>query len=155
MGLALILILITMVIQLGSYRAALIVTLVIPPAVSGVFLIFALTGTPLSFPALIGVLALFGIVVNNSIVLVDKINQNRKIGMDLGDALTDAAASRFEPIFFGSMLTIVGLVPITIQDPLWRGLGGAIISGLLFSGAIMLFFIPTVYYMWFDERRKI
>jgi multidrug efflux pump subunit AcrB len=152
MGIAFVLILITMVIQLGSYRSALLVTLVIPPAISGVFLIFALTGTPLSFPALIGVLALFGIVVNNSIVLVDKINQNMKIGMELGDAISDAAASRFEPIFFGSMLTIVGLVPITIQDPLWRGLGGAIISGLLFSGAIMLFFIPVVYYMWFDKR---
>lgn len=149
MVLALVLILITMIIQFSSFRSALIVTLVIPPAIAGVFFVFALTGTPLSFPALIGVLALYGIVVNNAIQLVDRINNNLKSGLEFVDAIADAGASRFEPILFGSLTTIVGLVPITIQDPLWRGLGGAIISGLLFSGVIMLFFIPVVYYYWY------
>lgn len=154
MVLSAILILATMVIQLGSYRKAIIVLLVIPLAVSGVFLLFALTGTPLSFPALIGVLALFGIVVNNSIVVVEKINQNLNIGIKLEEAIADAAASRVEPIAFSSLTTIFGLLPITLSDPLWRGLGGAIIAGLTVSGTIMLLFIPVIYYMWFKEDYK-
>src|SRR5207253_10685303 len=75
------LIVVTMVIQFASFRKALIVMLVIPLSISGVFIVFALTHTPLSFPALIGVLALFGIVVKNSILVVDKINQNIKAGL--------------------------------------------------------------------------
>ncbi|NCU42574.1 MAG: efflux RND transporter permease subunit, partial [Candidatus Moranbacteria bacterium] len=152
MLLAFILILATLVIHLGSYRKAIIVLLVIPLALSGVFIIFALTGTPLSFPALIGILALFGIVVNNSIIVVDKINQNLAMNMKQSEAIADASASRLEPIFLSSLTTIIGLTPITLSDPLWQGLGGAIISGLVFSGTIMLFFIPVVYAMWFRQE---
>ena len=154
MVLSAILILVTMVMQLGSFRKAVIVLMVIPLAISGVFINFSLTGTPLSFPALIGILALFGIVVNNSIVVVEKINQNLNIGMDLKDAVSDAAAGRLEPIFFSSLTTIIGLIPITISDPLWRGLGGAIISGLTFSGIIMLLFIPVVYFTIYNHNEN-
>ncbi|MCX7997126.1 MAG: efflux RND transporter permease subunit [Patescibacteria group bacterium] len=149
MVLAFILIFGTMVIQFGSFRQALLVLLVIPLAISGVFIVFAATGTPLSFPALIGILALFGIVVNNSMVIIDKINMNRREGLGFVDAIADAAANRLEPIVLTSLLTMIGLIPITLSDPLWQGLGGAIISGLMFSGLIMLFFIPVVYYVWF------
>ena len=149
MLLAFMLIFINMVLQFGSYRQAVLALLVIPFAVSGVFLIFAVTGTPLSFPALIGVLALFGIVVTHAIMLLDKINLNLNSGMPFEEAIVDAGASRLEPILLTSLLTIVGLVPITLSDPFWRGLGGAIIAGLLFTGAIKLFFIPVVFAMWF------
>lgn len=145
------LILATVVVQLGSYRKAVLVMLVIPLAVSGVFVIFALTGTPLSFPALIGVLALFGIVINNSIIMVEKINQNIAIGMKFVDSVVDGATTRLEPIFLSSLTTVIGLLPITLSDPLWQGLGGAIIAGLLFSGTIMLFFIPVMYYLLFAK----
>jgi multidrug efflux pump subunit AcrB len=154
MLISLVLILATMVIQLGSFRKSVIVLLVIPLAISGVFIVFAITGTPLSFPALIGLLALFGIVVNNSIVIVEKINQNLKVGIKLRDAISDASANRVEPIMLSSLTTIMGLIPITITDPLWRGLGGAIIAGLTVSGLIMLFFIPVVYYSWFQGEYK-
>ncbi|HUD44846.1 MAG TPA: efflux RND transporter permease subunit [Patescibacteria group bacterium] len=152
MLLSFLLIIITMVVQFNSFRKALIVMLVIPLSISGVFILFALTNTPLSFPALIGVLALFGIVVKNSILIVDKINQNYRMGMAHIEAVVDAAASRLEPIALTSFATITGLIPITLSDPLWRGLGGAIIAGLSFSGTIMLFFIPVVYYYWFRNE---
>jgi multidrug efflux pump subunit AcrB len=152
MVLSFFLIIVTMVIQFSSFRRALVVMLVIPLSISGVFVIFALTKIPLSFPALIGVLALFGIVVKNSILIVDKIVQNEKKGMKLAEAISDASASRLEPIALTSLCTIIGLVPITLSDPLWRGLGGAIIAGLTFSGTIMLFFIPVVYYFLFREK---
>lgn len=152
MGLSAFLIFATMVLQFGSFRKAILVLLVIPPAISGVFIVFAITGTPLSFPALIGVLALFGIVVNNSIIVIEKIGQNLGVGMTLVDSLVDAGRARLEPIFFSSLTTIIGLIPITMSNPLWQGLGGAVIAGLVFSGTIMLFFIPVVYYMWFAPR---
>jgi len=151
MMLSFLLIIVTMVLQFGSFRKALIVMLVIPLSVSGVFIIFALTSTPLSFPALIGMLALFGIVVKNSILLVDKIKQNIDTGMDFTNALVDGSASRLEAIALTSVCAIIGLIPITLSDPLWRGLGGAIIAGLTFSGTIMLFFIPVVYWYWFHK----
>jgi HAE1 family hydrophobic/amphiphilic exporter-1 len=152
MLLSFMLIIITMVIQFSSFRRAIIVMLVIPLSISGVFIMFAVSGTPLSFPALIGVLALFGIVVKNSILIVDKIVENQKIGkMSFIEAIGEASASRLEPIALTTVATILGLIPITLTDPLWRGLGGAVIAGLAFSGIIMLFFIPVVYYIFMNE----
>ncbi len=154
MALSFLLILVTMIIEFGSYRQAAIVMMTIPLAISGVFYIFALSGTPLSFPALIGVLALFGIVVTNAIVVIDKINSNINEGMPVKEAILDASGSRLEPVLLTSLTTIFGLLPITLSDPLWRGLGGAIISGLFFSGVIKLFFIPVIYYSWYGNDKK-
>jgi multidrug efflux pump subunit AcrB len=153
MLLSFLLIIITMVMQFQSFRKAIIIMLVIPLSIAGVFIVFALTRTPLSFPALIGILALFGIVVKNSILIVDKISSNQKAGLPFKEAITDAATSRLEPIALTSIVAIIGLVPITVSDPLWRGLGGAIIAGLTFSGTIMLFFIPLVYWYWFNKDK--
>ncbi|MFO0704200.1 MAG: efflux RND transporter permease subunit [Patescibacteria group bacterium] len=152
MGLAFLLIFVTMVIEFRSFRQAVITLCTIPIAVSAVMWVFAATGTALSFPALIGILALFGIVVTTAIVIVEKINENRAHGMLLDDAIIEAAGSRLEPIVLTSITTIVGLAPITIADPLWRGLGGAIIAGLLFSGMLKLFFIPIVYKAWMRDN---
>jgi multidrug efflux pump len=91
------------------------------------------------------VLALFGIVVNNALMLMDKINQNVHEGFPLYEGVADACASRIEPIFLSSLTGILGLIPITLADPFWRGLGGAIIAGLSFSGILVLFFIPSIY----------
>lgn len=155
MVLSFLLIIITMVLQFKSFRRALVVMLVIPLSISGVFIIFALAQIPLSFPALIGILALFGIVVKNSILVVDKILINQESGMNFSESVADAAASRLEPIALTTLCTIAGLIPITLSDPLWRGLGGSIIAGLTFSGTIMLFFIPVVYYIIFNPRKEI
>lgn len=154
MILSFILIIVTMVIEFGSFRQTILAMLMIPMGIIGVFYLFALTGTPLSFPALIGILALFGIVVRHVIIVIEKINDNRKHGMDLQESLVDAAGSRLEPVLLTSLATIAGLIPITLSNPLWRGLGGAIIAGLLFSGTIQLFFVPVVYFEWFKDRSK-
>ncbi|PID51928.1 MAG: hypothetical protein CR972_04455 [Candidatus Moraniibacteriota bacterium] len=154
MVVALVLIFITLIVQLDSYRKSFIVLLVIPLAISGVFLLFAIFGIALSFPALIGVLALFGIVINNSIMIIDQINKNHRANMTFHDAVVDGASSRLEPIVLSSLTTIFGLLPITLSEPMWQGLGGAIICGLVFSGVIMLFFIPSVYYMMMESAYK-
>ena len=154
MLISILLIIITMVLQFNSFRRAFIVITVVPLAVSGVFIVFSLTQTALTFPALVGVLALFGIVVKNSILIMDKILANLRTGMEFTRSIADAASSRLEPIALTSICAIFGLIPITISDPLWRGLGGAIIAGLTFSGTIMLFFIPVVYYYIYKPEGK-
>lgn len=154
MLLSAVLIFATMTVQFKSFRKSFIVLLVIPMAVSGVFVVFALTGTPLSFPALIGILALFGIVVNNSIIMVDKINRNMEHDLPLVEAVSEGAASRMEPILLTALTTIVGLIPITLSDPIWQGLGGAIIAGLLFSGVAKLFLIPLLYYLFYGPKES-
>lgn len=147
------LILATLVIQLESFRQSALVMTVIPLAVAGVFFNFTLFMIPLSFPALIGVLALFGIVVNNSIILMDKINQNKKFGLKVKDAVVDAATSRLQPILLTSLTTSAGLLPITLSDPLWRGLGGAIIAGLSVSGILILLLLPSLYWEVYGEEK--
>jgi len=121
MILSFILILSTMVVQFNSFRRALIVLAVIPLSISGVFIIFSVTQTPLSFPALIGILALFGIVVKNSILVVDKILINTKSGLSFNDSIIDGASSRLEPIALTSLASIIGLIPITLSSALWNG----------------------------------
>jgi HAE1 family hydrophobic/amphiphilic exporter-1 len=154
MVISFLLILITMVIEFRSFRQTFIALLIIPLSVAGVFYVFAITGTPVGFPSLIGILALFGTVVTHAIVVIEKINDNVAHGMELRHAIVDAAGNRLEPVLLTSAATILGLVPITISDPFWRGLGGAIIAGLLFSGAIKLFFVPVTYYLMFPEKRE-
>lgn len=154
MGISIVLILLTMVLQLNSFRKSSLVLMVIPLAVAGVIFNFTLFRIPLSFPALIGVLALFGIVVNNAIMLVDKINQNLQIGLNQIDSVVDACSSRIEAIFFTSLTTTMGLLPITISDPLWRGLGGAIIAGLSVSGTLILLLLPTAYIEIYGDGSK-
>ncbi|HYD35686.1 MAG TPA: efflux RND transporter permease subunit [Vitreimonas sp.] len=145
MGISFFMILVTMVLQLKSFRKAILVVIVIPLALIGVAINFTLFQIPLSFPALIGVLSLFGIVVNNALMMTEKINLNLEYGFSTKDAVVDASSSRLEAIFLSSFSSVVGLLPVTISDPLWRGLGGAIIAGLSVSGLLILFLLPAMY----------
>ncbi|MBQ6154735.1 efflux RND transporter permease subunit [bacterium] len=153
MFLAFVLILITLVIQLRSFRKAFIVMSVIPVAISGVFINFALFGISLTLPAIIGILALFGIVVNNSILIVERINQNLNEGQAFLSSVVNGCTTRLQPILLTSLTTIIGLLPITFSRPLWQGLGGAIICGLTFSGILLLLYIPALYVIMFDPQK--
>lgn len=145
MVVAMLLIIGTLVIQFNSYRKAVLVLATIPLAMSGVFIGFTVTGFTLSFPALIGVLALFGVVVKNAIIMVDKINLNLEVGIPYADAIVDAAKSRLEAILLTSMCTMIGMLPITISNEVWRGLGLALIFGLISSTFLTLFVIPVLF----------
>lgn len=145
MAVAFILIISTLVIQFNSFKKAAIVLATIPLALIGVFFGLALAGINLSFPGLIGILALFGIVVKNAIILVDKINLNLKSGIPFKDAIVDAGKSRLEAIFITSICTIFGILPITLSNEMWRALGGSVIFGLMLSSFLTLFIVPTLF----------
>jgi multidrug efflux pump subunit AcrB len=152
MFIALILIVATLVIQFNSFRKAIIVLVPIPLAMIGVLIGLAITGLPLSFPGLIGTLALFGIVVKNSIILVDKINLNIKSGIPFMEAVADAGKARLEAIFITSICTIVGIIPVTLSDEFWRALGSTIIFGLALSSFLTLFIVPALYLVFVKEE---
>ncbi|MCU0680074.1 MAG: efflux RND transporter permease subunit [Planctomycetes bacterium] len=145
MGVAFLLIISTLIVQFNSVRKSLIVLMTIPLALIGVFVGLAVIRIHLSFPGLIGVLALFGIVVKNAIILVDKINLNLKSGIPHQEAIIDAGKSRLEAIFITSVCTIFGILPVTLSNEMWRALGSVVICGLLFSSFLTLFIIPTLF----------
>jgi HAE1 family hydrophobic/amphiphilic exporter-1 len=105
----------------------------------------AIFGISLSFPGLIGILALFGIVVKNAIILIDKMNLNIKFGIPFFEAVVDAGKSRLEAIFITSICTIFGIIPITLSNELWRALGSAVIFGLVLSSFLTLFLVPALF----------
>lgn len=154
MVIALILIVSTLIIQFNSFRKAFIVLVPIPLALIGVFIGMAVFAVPLSFPGLIGILALFGIVVKNAIILVDKINLNIRSGIEFSDAIADAGRSRLEAIFITSICTIFGILPVTLSNELWRSLGGAIIFGLTLSSFLTLYIVPAFYLMWVKDKKQ-
>jgi len=153
MFIALVLIVATLIIQFNSFRKAMIVLVPIPLAVIGVFIGMAIFKVQLSFPGLIGILALFGIVVKNAIILVDKINLNIESGIVFEDAVADAGKSRLEAIFITSICTIVGILPITLSNELWQSLGGAVIFGLTLSSFLTLFIVPAFFLVLVTEVR--
>lgn len=147
MSVALLLIIITLVIQFNSFRKTLIVIMTIPLATTGVFYGLWIAGYNLSFPVLIGVLALFGIVVNNAIILVEKISQNLRAGIEFADAIADAAKMRLEAIFLTSIGTVIGMIPLTLSSEIWGGLGISLIFGLSVSTFLTLTVIPVLYFL--------
>jgi multidrug efflux pump subunit AcrB len=154
MAIAVVLIIATLVIQFDSFIEALIVLVTLPLALIGVFIGMAIFGVNLSFPGLIGILALFGIVVKNAIILIDKINLNIRFGIPFEEAVVDAGKSRLEAIFITSFCTIAGIIPITLSNELWRALGSAIIFGLSISSFFTLFVVPTLYISFVKQKKK-
>lgn len=145
MIIAAVLIITVLVIQFNSFRKAVLVLVTLPLALIGVFIGLAIFQIPLSFPGLIGILALFGIVVKNAIILVDKINLNLQTGIPFEESILDAGKSRIEAIVITSLCTILGILPVTLSNDTWRALGSAVIFGLVFSSFLTLFIIPTLY----------
>lgn len=144
----------TMVIQFNSFKKAIIVLVTLPLALIGTFIGLTTFGISLSFPGLIGILALFGIVVKNAIILIDKINLNIKFGIPFFDAVVDAGKSRLEAIFITSICTIFGIIPITFSNELWRALGSAVIFGLLISSFLTLFLVPALFITFIKDKER-
>ena len=139
-------ILAVLILEFGSFRSMLIVAGVIPLGVAGGLLALLATGYTLSFTAMIGLIALIGIEIKNSILLVDFTNQLREQGVALDDAITRAGEIRFLPILLTSATAIGGLLPLAVQGSgLYSPLAIVIIGGLLSSTLIGRLVTPVMY----------
>ncbi len=135
-----------LVLQFRSLLQPLIVFSAIPLAVTGSFVALWLTGWSFSFFAFVGFISLIGIVVNNSIIMVDYMNQLRDEGLALGEAIRQGSERRFIPIVLTTLTTILGLLPLTAQaTSLWSPLGWTIIGGMISSTLLTLLVVPVLY----------
>jgi multidrug efflux pump subunit AcrB len=135
-----------LVLQFRSYSQPLIVFSAIPLAIIGSLVALLITGYSFSFTAFIGLTSLVGIVVNNSIILVDYTNKLRAEGRDIVSALKEAGETRFIPIILTTATTVGGLLPLTLGGgTLWAPMGWTIIGGLIMSTFLTLLVVPVLY----------
>jgi multidrug efflux pump subunit AcrB len=150
---ALIAILAVLVLQFKSYTQPLIVFAAIPLAVIGSILALLITGNTFSFTAFIGLTSLVGIVINNSIILVDYTNQLRGRGAQLIPALKEAGETRFIPIILTTATTVGGLLPLTLRGgTMWAPMGWTIIGGMVCSTFLTLIIVPVLYKVFTRNR---
>jgi multidrug efflux pump subunit AcrB len=143
---ALIAIFAVLVLQFRSFSQPLIIFSAFPLAMIGSVLALFITGYSFSFTAFIGLISLIGIVVNNSIILVDYINKLIAQGMDPISAIKEAGETRFTPIVLTTLTTIGGLLPLTLRGgTLWAPMGWTIIGGLFVSTFMSLLVVPVLY----------
>jgi multidrug efflux pump subunit AcrB len=149
-GLALFLIYALMAVPLRSYSQPLIIMSVIPFGMIGALFGHWLLGIPVSMMSYFGIIALAGVVVNDSLILVDFINKAHKGGSSLNDAVLEGARMRFRPILLTSLTTFLGLAPITIfekslQAQLVVPMAASLSFGIVFATIITLILIPSLY----------
>ena len=149
---ALVLMLLLLVIQFRSIVQPLLVFVAIPFSFLGVFTALNFTGNPLSFFVAVGFIALIGVVVNNTILLVDAANQGRRRGLRPGAAIGEAIERRFRPLVATTITTVVGLLPLALSDPFWEALSFTLIGGLVSSTIMVLLAFP-VYYLAVEKVR--
>ncbi|HUU29199.1 MAG TPA: efflux RND transporter permease subunit [archaeon] len=135
-----------LILQFRSFLQPLIIFTAIPLAVIGAIVALLVTGYNFSFTAFLGLTSLMGIVVNDSIILVDYANVLRKEEKELSEAVLLASKTRFMPVIITSITTIGGLLPLTLQGgSLWGPMGWAIIGGLSTSTILTLVVVPVLY----------
>ncbi len=154
--LAVCLVYMVMAAQFESFKAPLVIMFTVPMAFGGVILIFYLTKTLFDVQAFIGSIMLTGIVVNNSIVLVDFIQQiSKRSESSVREAIVEAGSKRLRPILMTSLTTICALIPLAIGigegSELQIPMALAVIGGLSFSTLISLFLIPCIYLLFFKK----
>ena len=123
----------------------LLIFMAIPFSMFGVFFGLDFTDNPLSFFVMVGLFGLIGIVVNNTILLTDYANQERRAGKGPVQAISEATRKRFRPLLATSVTTVVALLPLALSDPFWEALAFTIIFGLLSSTILVVISFPYYY----------
>jgi multidrug efflux pump subunit AcrB len=149
------LMLIVLMTQLQSFQKMFLVLSVAPLGLIGVVLALLPTGTPMGFVAILGVIALSGMIIRNSVILIDQIDADIARGLHPWDAVIDATVHRFRPIVLTAAAASLGMIPIA-SEVFWGPMAYAIIGGLVVATLLTLLFLPALYVAWFrvKEPRK-
>lgn len=142
---AAILIFTLLVSQFNSLAQPFAILTALPLSIVGAMAGLYITGNDFSIMSFIGLVGLSGIVVNDSIVLVDCINRKRETGLNMFDAIVAGGQQRLRPIISTTVSTVGGILTLTITDKLWEGLGVVIIFGILFATILTLIIVPVMY----------
>ncbi|MDI4662999.1 efflux RND transporter permease subunit [Xanthobacter autotrophicus] len=151
MPLMLILALTVLMLQLQSFNRLFLVVSVAPLGLIGVVAALLASDKPLGFVALLGVLALSGMIVRNSVILIDQIERERDHGRHPWDAVVEATTHRFRPILLTAAAAILGMIPIA-PTIFWGPMAYAIMGGLAVATLLTLVFLPALYVIWFRIR---
>jgi multidrug efflux pump subunit AcrB len=128
----------------NAIRPPLIMALTVPFAIIGITAIFITTQTPFGFMALLGAMSLVGLMIKNSIVLLDEIKANEASGKSPYDSTVEAGISRVRPVVLGAATTILGVMPL-LQDAFWVSMSMTIMAGLTFGTVLTMVMVPVFY----------
>ncbi|MEN8801332.1 MAG: efflux RND transporter permease subunit, partial [Thiogranum sp.] len=128
----------------NAFRPPLVIVFTVPFAVIGITAGLLITGTPFGFLALLGAMSLSGMMIKNSIVLLDEINLQLESGKSRYQAVIDSALSRLRPVGLAAATTVLGVIPL-LQDIFWVGMAVTIMAGLTFGTILTMVIVPTLY----------
>src|ERR1700723_4087125 len=153
--LAVLLVYLILVAQFASFIAPFLIVLAVPTGLVGVIFTLAFTGTTLNIQSLMGIVMLQGMVVSNSILIVDFANWLQKEGKSVRQAVADACRIRLRPILMTSLATVVGLLPMALKleegSESYGPLARVIIGGLLSSIVLTIFVVPAAYLLFYEK----
>ncbi|MBV9531879.1 MAG: efflux RND transporter permease subunit [Bradyrhizobium sp.] len=140
-----------LMVQLQSFQRLFLVLSVAPLGLIGVVTALLLSQRPLGFVAILGILALLGMITKNAVILIGQIEAEREHGKGVWEAAIDASSSRFRPIMLTAVSTVLGMIPIA-PTVFWGPMAFAIMGGLLVATILTLIFLPTLYIAWFKGK---
>jgi multidrug efflux pump subunit AcrB len=139
--------------QLRRFSLTLLVVSVAPLGLIGVVLALLVSNRPLGFVAILGVLALIGMIIKNAVILIGQIEAERTAGKTIREAVLDASSARFTPIMLTAISTVLGMIPIA-PTVFWGPMAFAIMGGLLVATLLTLIFLPALYVAVIRETPK-
>lgn len=152
MPLLVVAVLVLLMIQLQSFSRVLMVILTAPLGLIGVVLALLLFGKPFGFVALLGTIAMFGIIMRNSVILVDQIEQDIRAGQARFEAVVGATVRRFRPITVTAAAAVLALIPL-LRSNFFGPMATALMGGITVATVLTLVYLPALYALWFRVRR--
>ena len=146
-----VLMLLAMMVMLVSFRRLVMVVAILPLGLIGVVLTLLAFNRPLGFVAILGILALIGMIAKNAVILIVSIEEERAAGLTVRDAVLNSATNRLRPMMLAAMSTVLGLIPIA-PTVFWGPMAFAIMGGLMVATLLTLVFLPTVYMAVFGKE---
>ncbi|MEN9373457.1 MAG: hypothetical protein RIR79_1009 [Pseudomonadota bacterium] len=141
-----------LMLQLHSFSRAMLVFLTGPLGIAGVAMALLVSGRPFGFVALLGVIALMGMIQRNSVILIDQIEQDRAAGIPTWDAIVESAVRRLRPIVLTAAAAVLAMIPLS-RSVFWGPMAVAIMGGLIVATVLTLLALPAMYAAWFKVRR--
>ena len=141
-----------LMLQLHSFSRALMVFLTGPLGVAGAAMALLILHRPLGFVANLGIIALFGMIIRNSVILVDQIEQDIAGGAEPWDAIVESAVRRCRPIILTAAAAALAMIPLS-RSVFWGPMAVAIMGGLVVATALTLLFLPALYAAWFRVKK--